>query len=161
DDGVAHRLEVARHRARHAQRRRPHSSRIRAGNESMKKTTILLLALTTTLCAREAAAQRRSKEPPKEQREQPAEPETQPGTRRTETMEMTLAVGENKTIPAWDVKNFSEGTPGIVDVKLTSDSSQFVIVGQKAGSTSLLLIKKNGQEINWVINVFSRSPQLV
>jgi len=127
----------------------------------MKKTTLVLLTLISTLSAREATAQRRSKDQPKEQREQPAEPEQPAATRRVDTMEMTLAVGENKTIPAWDVKNFSEGTPGIVDVKLTSDASQFVVVGQKAGSTSLLLIKKNGQEINWVINVFSRSPQLV
>ncbi|MGZ3420777.1 MAG: pilus assembly protein N-terminal domain-containing protein [Polyangiales bacterium] len=79
----------------------------------------------------------------------------------TATEELNLAVGENKTIPATDVKNYSEGTPGIVDVKLTSDASAFVIVGLKSGSTSLLLIKKNGQEVTWTINVFSRSPQIV
>ena len=78
-----------------------------------------------------------------------------------EAQELNLAVGENKTINAADVKNYSEGTPGIVDTKLTSDSSQFVIVGLKAGSTSLLLIKKNGTEVNWVINVFARSPAIV
>jgi pilus assembly protein CpaC len=77
------------------------------------------------------------------------------------TEELNIAVGENKTINAADVKNYSEGTPGVVDIKLTSDSTQFVIVGLKAGSTSLLLIKKNGQEINWVINVFARSPAIV
>jgi pilus assembly protein CpaC len=86
-------------------------------------------------------------------------PAEQPPT--TSTEELNLAVGENKTIPATDVKNYSEGTPGIVDVKLTSDASAFVIVGLKAGSTSLLLIKKNGQEVTWTINVFSRSPTIV
>lgn len=75
--------------------------------------------------------------------------------------ELNLAVGENKTIPANDVKNYSEGTPGVVDVKLTTDSSAFVVVGLKAGSTSLLLIKKNGQEVTWTINVFARSPAIV
>lgn len=75
--------------------------------------------------------------------------------------ELNLAVGENKTISAADVKNYSEGTPGIVDIKLTSDASAFVVVGLKAGSTSLLLIKKNGQEVTWTINVFARSPQIV
>jgi pilus assembly protein CpaC len=80
---------------------------------------------------------------------------------KTKTLELNLAVGENKTIPATDVKNYSEGTPGIVDVKLTTDASQFVVVGLKPGSSSLLLIKKNGAEVNWVINVFSRSPDLV
>ncbi len=78
-----------------------------------------------------------------------------------ETQELNLAVGENKTIPAWDVKNYSEGTPGVVDVKLTSDAGAFVIVGLKPGSTTLLLIKKNGQEVTWTINVFARSPAIV
>lgn len=75
--------------------------------------------------------------------------------------ELNLAVGENKTIAASDVKNYSEGTPGIVDIKLTSDQNSFVVVGLKPGSTSLLLIKKNGTEVNWVINVFARSPAIV
>jgi pilus assembly protein CpaC len=119
-------------------------------------------ALASVLCV-PAFAQRRA--PP------PAPPLAPPpddmggpssGGVRTQTQqEMNLAVGETRTIPANDVKNYSEGNPGIVDVKLTSDASQFVVVGSKPGSTSLLLIKKNGQESNWVINVFSRSPQLV
>ena len=75
--------------------------------------------------------------------------------------ELNIAVGENKTIAAADVKNYSEGTPGIVDIKLTSDQNSFVVVGLKPGSTSLLLIKKNGTEVNWVINVFTRSPVIV
>jgi pilus assembly protein CpaC len=75
--------------------------------------------------------------------------------------ETGLAVGETKTIPAGDVKQYSEGTPGIVDVRLTPDGSKFVLVGQRAGSTSLLLIKNDGSQVNWVINVFSRSPELV
>ncbi|MBI2396053.1 MAG: pilus assembly protein N-terminal domain-containing protein [Deltaproteobacteria bacterium] len=79
----------------------------------------------------------------------------------TENQELNLAVGENKTIPANDVKNYSEGTPGVVDIKLTTDASAFVVVGLKAGSTSLLLIKKNGQEVTWTINVFARSPAIV
>ncbi len=75
--------------------------------------------------------------------------------------ETGLAVGETKTVPAGDVKQYSEGTPGILDVRLTPDGSKFVLVGQRAGSTSLLLIKNDGSQVNWVINVFSRSPELV
>jgi pilus assembly protein CpaC len=70
-------------------------------------------------------------------------------------------VGETKTVPAGDVKQYSEGTPGIVDVRLTPDGAKFVLVGQRSGSTSLLLIKNDGSQVNWVINVFSRSPELV
>jgi len=75
--------------------------------------------------------------------------------------ELGVAVGETKTIPASGVKQYSEGTPGVVDVRLTPDGSKFILVGQKQGSTSLLLIKNDGSQVNWVINVFSRSPELV
>ena len=81
------------------------------------------------------------------------------GADRTE--ELDLAIGENKTIQATDVLNYSEGSPGVADVKLTTDGSQFVIVGLKAGSTTLLLIYRDGSHKNWVINVFARSPEQV
>jgi pilus assembly protein CpaC len=75
--------------------------------------------------------------------------------------ELNLAIGENKTIRATDVKNYSEGIPGIADVRLSTDGNQFVVVGQKPGSTTLLLIKKDGTQTNWTINVFARSPDAV
>ncbi len=73
-----------------------------------------------------------------------------------QTEEMALAVGENKTIPGTDVKSYSEGAAGIADVKVTPDGSQFVIVGQKPGATTLLLIRKDGSQVTWSINVFAR-----
>ena len=82
-----------------------------------------------------------------------------PGPDRTE--ELDLAIGENKTIPANDVVNYSEGSPGIADVKLTTDGGQFVVVGLKAGSTTLLLIFRDGSHKSWVVNVFARSPEQV
>jgi len=91
----------------------------------------------------------------------PADESSPPGVRRQDTREMTMAVGENRTIPASNVKNYSVGSHEIIDVKLTTDSSQFVVVGLRPGSTSLLLIDKDGTENNWIINVFARSPQLV
>jgi pilus assembly protein CpaC len=75
--------------------------------------------------------------------------------------EINMAIGENRIISARDVKNYSEGVPGIIDIKLTSDNSQFVINGRKAGSTTLLLIKADGTQNTLNINVFSRSPQAV
>jgi pilus assembly protein CpaC len=101
------------------------------------------------------------------QRGRPAPPPPPPNDdvsqpiKKQDTHELTIAVGETRTIPASEVKNYSEGTPGIIEVKLTSDSSQFVVVGLKPGSTSLLLIRKDGNDVNWIINVFSRSPALV
>lgn len=75
--------------------------------------------------------------------------------------EVNLAVGENRTIPAGDVRSYSEGAPGVVQVKLTPDSNQFVLVGQRPGSTTLLLIKKDGQHIKYSVNVFARPLKAV
>jgi pilus assembly protein CpaC len=75
--------------------------------------------------------------------------------------DIALAVGETKTISARDVKNYSEGVADIIDVKLTSDASQFVVVGRKPGSTTLLLIRNDGSQRSISVNVFSRSPAVV
>ena len=75
--------------------------------------------------------------------------------------ELNMVVGENKTINATGVKNYSEGVKGIVDVKLTTDNTKFVVAGRKPGTTTLLLINKDDSTTTWVINVFSRSPDAV
>lgn len=75
--------------------------------------------------------------------------------------EIVLSVGETRTLSARDVRNYSEGVPGIIDVRLTSDASQFVVVGKKPGATTLLLIKSDGAQNTLTINVFTRSPVLV
>jgi pilus assembly protein CpaC len=75
--------------------------------------------------------------------------------------ELSLSVGENRTLPAQDVKSYSEGSPGVAEVKVTPNGSQFVIVGKTPGSTTLLLIKTNGQEMMYTINVFARPAQVV
>ncbi|XYH94740.1 pilus assembly protein N-terminal domain-containing protein [Sorangium sp. So ce1128] len=80
---------------------------------------------------------------------------------KEEEQELNLAVGETKTIPAADVKQYSEGTKGIADFRPTPDGSNFIVAGLKPGSTSLLLINNDGSQSNWVIHVFSRAPELV
>jgi pilus assembly protein CpaC len=75
--------------------------------------------------------------------------------------EIALAVGETKTVSALNVRNYSEGSPGIIDVKLTTDNSQFVLAGRKPGSTTMLLIKNDGTNINLTVHVFARSPAVV
>jgi pilus assembly protein CpaC len=84
-----------------------------------------------------------------------------PGVDAEQSEELDLAIGENRTLPAGDVRNYSEGSPGIVDVKLTTDGGQFVVVGLKPGQTTLLLIKKDGTRANYYITVFARSPAVV
>jgi pilus assembly protein CpaC len=88
-----------------------------------------------------------------------AQPTPAPVVNKSE--ELNLAVGENRTIAAHDVKSYSEGVPGIAEVKVTPNGSQFVVVGQKPGSTTLLMIKNNGQEVTWNISVFARPIAIV
>ncbi len=76
------------------------------------------------------------------------------------SQEVSLSVGETRTIPARDVRNYSE-FGGIIEVRLTSDASQFVIVGRKPGSTTLLLIKNDGSQAKINVNVFIRPPEAV
>jgi pilus assembly protein CpaC len=78
-----------------------------------------------------------------------------------EQNELSLAVGENRTISAAEVKSYSEGAPGIVEVKLTPGGGQFVIVGTKPGSTTLLMIKRDGSEVTWTLHVFARPIRAV
>ncbi|MDF3066774.1 MAG: Type secretion system secretin RcpA/CpaC, associated with Flp pilus assembly [Polyangiaceae bacterium] len=113
----------------------------------------LLLAI-----ALPAAAQK--KEPAKngKEAEKPAAPEQ---VQLEQNEELSLAVGENRTLSAMDVKSFAEGVKGIADVRLTPDSSQFVIVGQKPGSTTLLLLKNDRTQVNYQINVSPRPMQSV
>lgn len=75
--------------------------------------------------------------------------------------EINVSVGENKTLAASEVKSYSDGARGIAEVKLTPDGNQFVIVGQKPGSTTLLLIMKDGTQVTYVINVFQRAMATV
>lgn len=75
--------------------------------------------------------------------------------------EMSLSVGENRTIPAGEVKSYSEGVAGVAEVKITPNGNQFVIVGLRPGTTTLLLILKDGREVLWKINVFAQPINVV
>ena len=87
--------------------------------------------------------------------------QTSIGVLSEDVRELNVSVGENKTLPADAVKSYSEGARGIAEVKLTPDGNQFVIVGQKPGSTTLLLIMKDGRQVTVVINVFQRAMEMV
>jgi pilus assembly protein CpaC len=75
--------------------------------------------------------------------------------------EISLAVGETKTLPAGGVKEYSEGVKGVVDVVPTPDGRTFVITGKKPGTTTLLLIKTDGSQTTFDISVANRNPQQV
>lgn len=80
-----------------------------------------------------------------------ASAEPQPGD------EIQIAIGESKTLSAKNVKNYSDSNPGIADIRLTPDGTQFIISGKKPGQTTLLLIMESGSQISYPITVSSKS----
>jgi pilus assembly protein CpaC len=68
---------------------------------------------------------------------------------------IVLRVGEQKSISAHGVRSYSEGAPGFADIRVTRDQSRFVLVGKKVGTTSLLLIRHDGSQIQHTIRVIA------
>jgi pilus assembly protein CpaC len=65
-----------------------------------------------------------------------------------------LEIGTQQVIPADNVRSYSEGVQGVVDVRLTGDAKQFVIVALRPGQTTLLFIMMDGSEKLYRITVF-------
>jgi hypothetical protein len=68
---------------------------------------------------------------------------------------MSLTVGQQRTVPARNVRNYSPGAPGIIDIRVLPDGSEFVIVALAPGETSLLLIYENGDQLRYDIDVIA------
>ena len=68
---------------------------------------------------------------------------------------VVLRVGEQKSLSARGVRSYSEGAPGIADVRVTRDQSRFVIVGKQEGTTSLLLLQHDGTQAQYTIRVIA------
>lgn len=68
-------------------------------------------------------------------------------------LEIVLRVGEQKSLPANHVKSYSEGAPGVADIRATRDQKRFVVVGRSVGSGSLLLILHDGTQVQYTIRV--------
>ncbi len=60
--------------------------------------------------------------------------------------QIQMAVGEQKVLSSEGVRSYSEGTRGIVDVRLTRDAKSFVVVGVQPGTTTLLFILNDRSE---------------
>lgn len=68
-----------------------------------------------------------------------------------------LQLGEQRVLPTDGVRSYSEGVKGIVDVRLTKDASQFVIVALRPGATTLLLLMLDGTERHYQITVVDQN----
>lgn len=73
--------------------------------------------------------------------------------REVEERTIELRVGEQTVISADKVDKYSEGVPGVVEVRLPRDGKQFVIVALAQGKTTLLLLMKDGTEVRYTIQV--------
>jgi pilus assembly protein CpaC len=67
---------------------------------------------------------------------------------------LRLEIGTQQVLPADNVRSYSEGVQGVIDVRLTGDAKSFVIVALRPGNTTLLFIMMDGSERLYKINVF-------
>jgi len=128
----------------------------------MRKAHLLVAiasAVAALLATTGAHAQRRHGAPAGSAAPAAATPDVKP-TKAT-TIDVSLVVGENKTLPASDVASYSVGASGIADVKVTPDQDHFVLIGLRPGSTTVLMLKKNGTEVTYSVNVYARAPEAV
>ena len=70
-----------------------------------------------------------------------------------ERREIILAPGEQRIIPGEGVDAISTGVPGVADVRVTDDQKQVLVVGMTPGTTSLLLMMKNGSRVEYTVTV--------
>jgi pilus assembly protein CpaC len=75
--------------------------------------------------------------------------------------ELRLDVGEQRVLPADNVRSYSEGARGVVDVRLTKDASQFVVVALAEGQSTLLFLMMDGTERHYKITVGSKDASQV
>jgi Flp pilus assembly secretin CpaC len=62
----------------------------------------------------------------------------EPGTR-------ALAIGETHPFSMKGVKEYSVGLPDVVSTVATSDGAQLLVTGRKAGTTTILMIGRDGK----------------
>jgi Flp pilus assembly secretin CpaC len=82
-----------------------------------------------------------------------AEPAAPSAREVTDSEAISLGIGEQRVLSSAQVRSYSEGVRGIIDVRLTRDGSQFVLVGLKPGKTSLLFLMENQTERHYDITV--------
>jgi pilus assembly protein CpaC len=67
--------------------------------------------------------------------------------------ELELQIGEQTSLPSDGVRSYSEGVAGIADIRVSRETGQFIVLGQRAGATSLLLIMEDGSQVQYRIVV--------
>ncbi|HMQ11075.1 MAG TPA: pilus assembly protein N-terminal domain-containing protein [Oligoflexia bacterium] len=68
-----------------------------------------------------------------------------------------LDVGHQKIIPGDNIVRVSIGNPKIADVTIIESNQEIILTGIKAGSTSLVIWKKNQQKYKYIVKVGHKS----
>lgn len=113
----------------------------------MKLARILVsaLALTASFAATQVATVQIAFAQPKEKHE-----------------EVNVSVGETRTLAAPSVDRFSNAAPDIADIRPDpQNGANFLITGKKQGTTTLLLIKRDGSQQTYDIVVSTRPVGVV
>ena len=74
-----------------------------------------------------------------------------------QTNEIILHVGQQMSLSAAGVKSYSAGVSGVVEVRLSKEGDQFVLVALKPGFTTLLVFMLDGREVLHRIQVIGES----
>ncbi len=67
-----------------------------------------------------------------------------------------IAIGESIVLPLPDVKDYSVGLPEIASASMTTDGTQLVVTGKKAGATTILLLGPKGNRSHELVVVDGR-----
>ena len=73
--------------------------------------------------------------------------------KQSDRTEMQLSLGEQRVLPAEGVQSFSESVRGVIDVRLTKDATQFILVALRPGKTTLLFLLQDGGQRYFDITV--------
>lgn len=76
-----------------------------------------------------------------------------------ERREMVLSPGEQRTLSGEGVDAISTGAPGVVEVRITDDQKQVLLVGMAPGSTTLLMLMKDGRKLEYQVTVSRIRPR--
>jgi len=60
--------------------------------------------------------------------------------------EMMMVLGEQQVLDVSHIASFSESTRGIIEVKVPRSGRKMIITALRPGTTSLLLLHRNGRE---------------
>ncbi len=75
---------------------------------------------------------------------------------RLEEEEIEMQVGDQRRLPAKEIEKYSPGPPGIVKDVRSEDGSELILVALAPGTTTLLVLMRNGRQIHYTISVRPR-----